>query len=296
MSVLITGGSGFVGTNLARHLLEGGFEVVVFSRHPERNPRLGGTRCRIKKGSVTDIDSLCSAMDEDVEAVVHLVGILVETRGCTFEDIHVQGTRNVIEACKRRGISRLIHISALGTRRDARSRYHQTKWEAEEAIRASGIDYTIFRPSVIFGREDKFTNLFATAIRLSPFVMVPGNGKNRMQPVFVKDLVKAIHISIKKDDTRNKTYEVGGPDKYTFDEIIDCIARVLGRRRIKFHVPMPFMRVGAMVAEALLPVPPITRDQLLMLEEDNTTDESTLKEVFGIEPVSFEDGMRTYLS
>ncbi len=293
--ILLTGATGFVGGNLAGELIDGGFRLRCLVRNPGRAARLKELGCEVVKGDITDPESVLDAVDSEIDTVIHLVGILVETRGATFERIHTAGTKNVVDACTKKGVKRYLHISALGTRKDARSRYHKTKWEAEEIIRASNLEYTIFRPSVIFGREDSFTNLFARAIKLSPFVFIPGDGRNLMQPVFVKDLVKAMRMSITMDETKGRVFEIGGPQRYTFDEIIDLIAKVLGRKRLKVHVPMPFMRMGAAVAETILPVPPITRDQLLMLEEDNVTDENSLSDVFGIEPTDFEKGMRTYL-
>ena len=293
--ILLTGATGFVGGELAGELINGGHRIRCLVRSPGRAGGLRGPGCEVVRGDITDPASVLDAMDGDIEAAVHLVGILTETKDATFEKIHREGTRNVVEACLKKGVRRYLHVSALGTRKDARSRYHRTKWEAEEIIRASGLEYTIFRPSVIFGKEDKFTNLFARAIKVSPVVFIPGDGGNLMQPVFVKDLVKAMRMSITMDETKNRVFEIGGPDRYTFDRIIDLIAKVLGRKRLKVHVPMLFMRLGAAVAETVLPVPPITRDQLLMLEEDNVTEEETLSEVFNIKPTGFEQGMRTYL-
>ncbi|MDP2689396.1 MAG: NAD(P)H-binding protein, partial [Deltaproteobacteria bacterium] len=212
-----------------------------------------------------------------------------------FRDLHVEATRNVVAACRGRGVKRYIHISALGTRRNAASEYHRTKWEAEEIIRGSGLAYTIFRPSVMFGKEDKFTNVLARAIRLSPVIMVPGNGRNKMQPVFVKDVVAALVRSIGMDEAKLKVFELGGPEVFDFDGIIDGVARVLGRRRLKLHVPMPLMRLNAALLEAVLSAPPITRDALLMLEEDNVTEDNALPSVFGISPTGLIEGMKTYL-
>lgn len=295
--ILLTGATGFVGTNLLREILQEGLAVRCLVRNPSKGEVLKSTfsGVEVAYGDITNKDTISRALDE-VDTAVHLVGILIEMGKATFKAIHTEGTRNMVEACKERGVKRFIHISALGTRPNARSQYHKTKWAGEEMIRASGLDYTIFRPSVIFGKEDKFTNLFASVIRLSPVVMIPGNGKNRMQPLFVKDLVKTMVMSIKDIKHINRTYEIGGPEKLTFDEIIDTICKVLGRRRLKCHIPIFLMRPVAAIAEAVLPRPPITRDQLLMLEEDNTTEEKALEFVFGITPTGFEEGMKGYLA
>ncbi len=288
--ILVTGGTGFVGRNLIGELKDR--EVRCLVRSPERAAPMPGVE--LVRGDVTDKGSVLNALG-GVDAVVHLVGILMESKGLTFRAVHVDGTRNVVEACKEKGISRYLHISALGTRPSARSGYHKTKWEAEEIIRASGLDYTIFRPSVIFGKEDKFTNMFARAIRLSPVIMVPGDGRNKMQPVFVKDLVRAMAKSIEMPEAKNATFEMAGFEAYTFDGIIDSIASVLNRSPLKIHIPMSLMRLNAALLECVLPRPPITRDALLMLEEDNITANNALPDVFGIKPTGFIEGMRTYL-
>lgn len=294
--ILLTGATGFVGSNLMKELLKQGLQVRCLLRNPSKAEAVRQSHVEIVKGDVTDKDSIAKALEDGkVEAAVHLVGILAETGKATFEAIHTQGTKNMVETCKAKGIKRFIHISALGTRENARSKYHKTKWAAEEIIRASGLGYTIFRPSVMFGKEDKFTNLFAGIIKISPFIIIPGNGQNKMQPVFVKDLASAMTMTVKDPRHINKVYEIGGPEKLTFDQTIDAICRVLGKIRLKIHMPISLMRPGAAIAECILRKPPITRDQLLMLEEDNVTDNNALESVFNIKPVRFEEGIRDYL-
>ncbi len=292
--ILVTGGTGFVGRNLVRELTKD-FKVRCLVRDPGRAGELVEAGCELVRGDISDPVSILDALSRDIEAVFHLVGILVQSKGITFKSVHVKGTRNVVDACARKGVKRYLHISALGTRAGAKSSYHRTKWEAEEIIRGSGLEYTIFRPSVIFGKEDRFTNLFASLIRVFPVIFIPGNGKNRMQPVFVKDLVNAMCLSVKTDETRKKVYEIAGPQIYTLDEIIDLIAAAVGKKRLKAHIPMSIMRMNAALLESILPRPPLTRDQLIMLEEDNITSQNALSGVFGIKPAGFVEGMTTYL-
>lgn len=293
--ILLTGGTGFVGRNLIRELSKGPRKIRCLVRDIEKAAWLKEAGCELARGDIRDPSSVLGAITPDVDLVIHLVGILFETKTSTFKAIHTEGTRSVVNACRLKGVRRYLHMSALGTRQGARSEYHRTKWEAEEIVRNSGLDYTIFRPSVIFGREDSFTNLFARIIRSSPVLMVPGSGKNRMQPVFIGDVVKAFVESISDKDTINKTFELAGPEVYAFDGIMDEIASALGKKRIKIHVPLPIMRIGAAVLEKALPKPPITRDQLLMLEEDNITMENALVKVFGVKPRGFREGIREYL-
>lgn len=293
--ILVTGGTGFVGNAIVKELLESSFKVRVLARNPERAGELAASGCQLHKGDVTRISSVLKAITPEIETVIHLVGILAESKGASFRAVHVDGTRNVVEACKGMGVSRLLHMSALGAREGAVSKYHRTKWEAEEIVRASGLDYTIFRPSVIFGPFDHFTNVFARMMRFSPVVMVPGSGQNRMQPVFVEDVAKAFALSLKRKDTIGRALELGGPEELTFDEIIERIGEATGRRRMKLHVPMPLMKANALLAEKLLSKPPFSRDALKMLEEDNTTNLNALVEVFGLKPKALAEGMREYL-
>ncbi|MFQ5736165.1 MAG: complex I NDUFA9 subunit family protein [Thermodesulfobacteriota bacterium] len=296
--ILITGGTGFVGKNLIRELLKESRRIRCLVRDPQRAEWLQKAGCELVRGDVTDPSSVLEAVGHGgVETVIHLVGILVETRGARFKDVHVEGTRNVVAACRGKGggVKRYIHISALGTRENAVSEYHRTKWEAEEIVRASGLAYTIFRPSVMFGSEDKFTNVLARAIRLSPVIMVPGNGQGRMQPVSVKDVAAALAKSIGMAGASRRVFELGGAEVLTFDGVIDAVAEALARKRLKLHVPMPLMRVAAALMEAALPRPPLTRDALLMLEEDNVTGDNALPEVFGIQPAGLKEGVKEYL-
>ncbi|MBI5970850.1 MAG: complex I NDUFA9 subunit family protein [Deltaproteobacteria bacterium] len=299
--IFITGATGFVGRNLVEELLRRSFKLRCLVRDTDKASWLRGLGCELVKGDVTDAASVTAGLTQGVTTVIHLVGILFETKGAgrelpsSFEDIHVIGARNVVEACKAKGVTRYLHVSALGARPGARSRYHKTKWAGEEIVRASGLEYTIFRPSVIFGKEDKFTNMFARAMRLTPVFMVPGPGKNKMSPVYVKDLVCAMADSPANEGAKRKTFEIGGQQILTLDEIIDAIAAAIGRRIVKFHAPMPFMNLAAAVFEAFLARPPITRDTLLMLEEDNVAGENALTGFFNLKPVGFSEGIKAYL-
>src|SRR3990170_642576 len=280
--ILLTGATGFVGGNLLREMLKHGLQVRCISRNPSRAETIKKPGVELVQGDVTDKDSIVKAFaDGKIDTAVHLVGILAETGKATFKAIHTEGTRNMVEACKQKNV---------------KHEYHKTKRDAEEIIRNSGLGYIIFRPSVLFGKEDKFVNLFASIIKISPFIMIPGNGQNRMQLLYVKDLVRAMTTAITDLKHINKVYELGGAEKLAFDQIIDAICRVLGKTRLKIHVPMFLMRPGTAIAEAILPKPPITRDHLLMLEEDNVTDNNALEPVFGIKPTKFEEGIKGYLA
>ena len=294
--ILLTGATGFVGLNLLKLLIKEGYRVRCLVRNPE-SPLLPVTdSLQAVRGDILNPADITSAIDGDIDTVIHLVGILRESKGVTYEAMHVDATRNVVEAMVEKGVKRYLHMSALGTRPNAMSLYHKTKWAAEEIVRASGLDFTIFRPSVIFGREDKFTNLFAGFIRSLPLLAVPGTGKNLMQPVYIDNLTAFVLHSIKDKASVGAVYDVAGPEKLTFDEIIDKIASFTGRRALKMHVPLALMGVGAALAEVLLANPPITRAELPMLAEDNVTEDNALTGMHSIKMVSMDEGFRKYLS
>jgi NADH dehydrogenase len=234
------------------------------------------------------------------EAVIHLVGIIGEVGDQTFERVHHEGTLRVLEACQSAGVGRWIHMSALGTRPGAASRYHRTKWAAEEAVRGSGLRWTIFRPSVIYGPGDGFVNLFERMSRWSPVLPVIGRGTARLQPVPVESVAQAFARSLDVECTIGKTYDLCGTDRLTLAEILATILRVTGRRRLRMPVPRAVAQVQARLLEAIFPAllgraAPLSRDQLRMLDEDNLGDPAPAQRDLGILPVGFEAGLRRFL-
>lgn len=229
------------------------------------------------------------------KCVIHLVGIINEWRENSFDRVHRQATIHVVDAAKKAGIKRYLHMSALGTRANGRSRYHQTKWAAEEYVRRSGLAWTIFRPSVIYGPKDKSVNVLAKVIRRLPFVPVLGHGNSKIQPVAVEVVARAFVAAIKNDDSIGKTYDLCGPEAFTWNELYDKLLRFCGLSKPKLHLPMPIARVQAAVFEKLLPNPPFNRDQVIMTEEDNVGDPKPAEHDFVLEQQSFEQGIARYL-
>ncbi|MBF0182059.1 MAG: complex I NDUFA9 subunit family protein [Magnetococcales bacterium] len=296
--ILVTGCTGQVGTSLIRRLLKEGIppsSIRGLARNPSRTKDPNFPReIDLRQGDVADPSAVRAAMD-GVHQVFHLVGILLESRQATFQKIHVEGTRNVVEAAKERKVSRLVMLSSLGTRPNARSRYHQTKWQAEEHVRRSGLAWTLFRPSVIFGPLDDFTNQFAKMVSLSPVVPVPGQGKIRLQPVWVEDVVQCLYQSLNDPTTHGQTLEMGGPEVLTLDEIIDRIQTKLGKTRYRMHIPFPLLTTQAWFLERLLPRPPLTVDQMILAQEDNVTRHPFPWQRFGIAPRALRDGIAEFL-
>ncbi|MBS1242585.1 MAG: NAD-dependent epimerase/dehydratase [Nitrospirae bacterium] len=292
--ILVTGANGFVGRNLVRRLQKDGTAVRALVRSAAKAARLRDLGAELVDGDISNLSSLEAAM-KGCAKVIHLVGIIQEAPGVTFKGVHVDGTRNLLEAAKKEGVRHFIYQSALGSRPNAKSQYHRTKWEAEELVRASGLPFTILRPSLIYGPGDLFTVRLAETIKLSPVLPVIGTGQSKVQPIFIDDVNECIQKISTSDSYLNEMYEIGGPEQLTYEEVTKAIAAALGIRRPTVHMPMFFMRTMAKVAETVLSKPPVTIDQLIMLQEDNVCSMRDIREVFGIEPVRFRDGLSRFL-
>lgn len=296
MKIFMTGGTGFVGRRLIRDLLNRGHNLICLCRAGSEK-KLGDSidRVRIVAGDLSSPDSIRRGT-EGADAVIHLAGIIREfpRRGATFEAIHVDAVRRLVDTAQSLNVRRFIHISALGAHSRALSRYHQTKYRAEDIVRRSDLVYTIFRPSVIFGPGDAFVSMLAAMTHRSPIIPIIGSGDYKMQPVALQDVTSAIVHALDNPNALYKTYSVGGPQALSYNEIIRTIFRVLGKRRPMIHVPPGLVWAQAAVLDHL-PFFPITRDQLLMLLQDNVADDDMYASDFGIEPIRFEDGIRRTL-
>ena len=294
--VFVTGGTGFVGRAVIQALRAEGYAVrCLVRRGSERDLRGFGAIERVE-GDVMARQTLDEGMS-GCDTVVHLVGIIREriATGSTFERVHVQGTENVLNAAGAAGVRRYLHMSALGTRADARARYHRTTWAAEEAVRSSGLPWTIFRPSIIYGRGDEFVSMLSGLIERLPMVPVIGSGRQRLQPVPVEQVAQGFARALSLAATVKHTYDVGGPDAVSMVELLDAIGKTMGRRRpMKLHVPIGLVRPVTRLLHRL-PGFPLTPDQLLMLEQDNTCDPSAFFSTFSLTPVSLHSGLRMML-
>jgi len=296
MRVFVTGGTGFVGHELVSQLLAAEHEVICLARPGSEGKLARHDRLRIQPGDAVSGDGLDQGM-AGCDAVIHLVGIIREfpARGITFEKLHVQATERVVAACSRNGIRRYLHMSANGTRPDAVSPYHRTKWQAEELVRNANLDWTIFRPSLIYGPGDQFVNMLADQVRKLPLVPVIGDGSYRMSPVAVQDVACSFVRALERPQTIGQCHHCGGPGSLSYNEILDTIGRVLGKNRVgKLHNPVGLLRPLVSLLEGFSAFP-LTRSQMTMLLEGNEVDPAAWAQAFDIDPVPFEEGIRAYL-
>ncbi len=296
MKILVTGGTGFVGSHTVKKLVEAGHSVRVLARSERSVSKLNLNGVELASGDVTTSDSLPPALN-GIEAVIHCVGIIVEPRGVTFEKVVAEGTLSLVNAAVEAHVSHFIYISALGTRPGAAARYHQTKWEAEETIRKSGLAYTILRPSIIFGPEDRFINFFLKF----PVIVLPGGGRGRFQPIFVDDLARIVLLSLTTPESRNATLDAGGPQQLTYREMMTIALKVSNQRKPMAPAPMAFMKLLAILHDPFqriyLPLALFTHEQYLMMQEDNVGDNALLLKTFpNLQLTTLEEGLRTYLS
>jgi uncharacterized protein YbjT (DUF2867 family) len=293
--IVITGATGFVGEEIVKQVRAAGHPVRAIVREPRSaqwlTDRYGA---ELFHGNVLFAPSIEGAM-QGAKCVIHLVGIIREWRENTFERAHTQATQHVVSEAKKAGVKRFLHMSALGTRENARSRYHQTKWAAEQYVRKSGLAWTIFRPSVIYGPKDKSVNTLVNVMRRLPFVPVLGNGNTRIQPIAVENVARAYVAAIRNDNSIGRTYDLCGPEAFTWNELYDKLQSILGSRKPKLHLPLPLARIQAAFLERILPNPPFTRDQLLMLQEDNVGDAGPAVRDFLLQQERFEEGVARYL-
>ncbi|MEE9524429.1 MAG: NAD-dependent epimerase/dehydratase family protein [Thermodesulfovibrionales bacterium] len=300
--LFIAGSTGFIGINLLKALKEENLRIRCLVRDDRKAEIIRSLGYEVVIGDITDPASLKGTLD-DVETVVHLVGIIEERGTATFRKVHVEGTTNLINESIRKGVKRIFYQSALGTDINSPFNYLKTKAEAEEIVRSSGIPFIIFRPSLIVGEGDGFTEKMKQLLSTGPVVPVPGSGNAKFQPVYIKDWCKCFLKASERDTLSSITYEFGGPEHLTYNEILKMIMKALDINKPIVHIPMsatrlslPFMGMIGSIASALgKEIPSITGELLSLLSIDNICEIDSIRKNFGFIPMGFKETLAEFL-
>lgn len=290
----MTGATGFVGRHLAALLVRRGHVVRALVRSPGRARPLEAPALELVPGDLGERPAL-DRLARGADAIVHLIGVVVEAGPATFQSVHVEGTRRLLAAAREAGVARFVHMSAIGARDESGATpYHRTKWQAEELVRKSGLSHAVFRPSIISGPESAPIRILARLHRWSPVVPVFGDGRFPTQPVWVDDVAQAFALAT-ENPAITGAFELGGPAVMTYEGFVRAIGRAARHPRPFVHVPLRLVRAAARVFDLLGPRAPLTSDQLQMLVEGSATPANAIESAFGIRPLPFEAGLERYL-
>ncbi|MEZ4524163.1 MAG: complex I NDUFA9 subunit family protein [Thermomicrobiales bacterium] len=293
--ILIAGGTGFVGEALRRRLREDGHAIRLLVRSPDDAERYLAAGYETTFGNVRDAQSLFASLT-DVDAIINLVAIVRESGEATFEEINFRGTANLVDAACQAGISRFIQMSAIGAANIPDFPYHHTKWRAETYVRDRIADWTIIRPSIIFGPSPEhhfqFIAQLADLLRQGPLVPIPGDGGARFQPIHTDDVAGVFAGVLDDPSAYGQTLEIAGPETLTYREMMDEVARTLEISKPFVNVPIPLVRLGARILTYMpLVESPVTPGQLDMLQIDNTTDVNAAESILNRPLAPFRGGL-----
>jgi NADH dehydrogenase len=298
MNIFLAGASGYVGLRVLQDLVAAGHDVVALV-HSDRSAddivRIN-RKVTVVKGDVSNPGDMLKAVSLGIDVLIYLPGLLREFPGksITFRSVHVDGVRNLLAAARQSGVTRWIQMSALGVGANSATGYYQTKWEAEQLVRASNIDWTILRPSLIFDdrprKQHNFVDELAKAIKTAPFIPIIGDGTFLFQPVSVDDVSQTIVQSLAKPETIGKTYEIGGMEKITYRELVLTIAHAMGTKKPPVRIPL-----WLMMMLGRFPFFPISRGEVVMLSAGNyvhdPNEERTWREMFVLPMKRFSESV-----
>ena len=277
--IVITGASGYVGSHITKRLVEMGRPVQAMVHNLQRAENKGtlsGLAVKWVEADVTRPETLAPVF-EDAACIIHTVAIAIEKGKLSYEEVNYQGTVNVVEAAKKAGVRRLINMSQLGADPNLPYRFLASKGKAQEYVAQSGLDWTAIRPSVIWGPEDEFANIFARLVPLSPVIYpIVGDQDSRFQPVWVEDVTTCVVKSMDDSQTIGQEYELGGPEVLTLEEIERRTLKAVGARRLMIRFPMPVLRLIVALMETVLPNPPVTRSLLELLAVSNVPSDNAI--------------------
>ncbi|HEX9068281.1 MAG TPA: NAD(P)H-binding protein [Ktedonobacterales bacterium] len=294
--ILVTGAGGFAGSRIMSRLVSDGERPRGLVRAPGgAAPRLPASGYDLFVGDTTRPDSLDPAL-QGVETVIHTAFITADRKqgpGVNYHETNVNGTRNLVEAAQAAGVKRIVVLSGLGTRHDKPSSYMEGRYEANELVKRSGLAWSILGPSIQFGKGAAIFKGLADLIKGMPIITpMIGNGKVEFQPIWVDDVVTCLLKMVREPASYDgQVIDVGGPEIFTYAQLLDMIAARLNKHRIKVPGPIPLATIGAGLMELVLPKPPITRAAIGLFEFPNRTDLDVVQRRFGFQPVSLRDWM-----
>ena len=297
--ILVTGGTGLVGAAVVKELVSRGKPIAVMSRSVSSvAERFPGLDIDALQGDVGDRASLAGAF-ANIETVVNCVQfpnspIENKGKGWTFEQVDYQGTVSQVAAAKQAGVSRFVYVSGVGAAADAEKHWFVSKWKAEEAVRQSGIVHVILRPTWVYGPEDVALNRFVGFARRLPFVPTFGSGQQMMQPIFIDDVGRILADAVDKQEANNQTFEAGGPDRLSMDDVVRIALELAGKKRPILHQPAA---IGKLMATFLqvLPGPPLTPDSIDFITNEAVADNEALERVFAPKLTPLREALATYL-
>jgi uncharacterized protein YbjT (DUF2867 family) len=296
--ILVTGGTGFVGSAIVKELRRRGERVAVLGRDAEKIARRFGTDVEARTGDVREPATLAAAM-QGANVVVNAVqfpGSPIENhrKGFTFEEVDLKGTRRQVDAAKAAGVKRFVYISGVGAARDAEKHWFRYKWEAEDYLQKSGLEWVVLRPTWVFGPEDPSLNRFLGFASKLPFVPMFGGGKQDMQPVFIDDVGRAAADCALKPEAANLVFEIGGPEVMSMNDVVTAALEVQGKKRMLLHQPV---FVGKIIGRlsSILPSPPLSADAIDFITGPAIADNRRLLEVLKPTLTPLRDGLKTYL-
>ena len=302
----IAGGTGFIGSHLLRALKTTDFKIRCLVRNIKTSDYCKSSGFDAVQGDITDRESLKGKLD-GCDIAVHLVGIIEEKGDMTFQKVHVEGTKNLVYEAKKAGLRHIFYQSALGASLSSNSAYQRTKAEAEEIVKESGIPFTIFRPSLVIGDRDGFTEKLRELIALGPVVPVPGAGNARLQPVYIGDWIKCFFTifsnPLRIADNASRIYDIGGPEHLTYNAILRQLMDAMGLSKKIAHIPIGLMKaslplagisrkIGALLGKN---IPSVTAEQLELLQIDNICDIDSVEKRFGFKPIAYKEALTLFI-
>ncbi|BCT56300.1 oxidoreductase [Dehalococcoides mccartyi] len=271
-------------------LAENGFKIRLLVMNETEANRVKTPGVEFVYGTVNDLPVLMDSL-KDVFAIIHLVAILRENKNATFAEVNIEGTKNILAAATENGVKRFIHMGILGASADPRFTYLHSKYLAEEAVRHSGLGYSILKPSVMFGPGAGFINALIRSFKPYPFIApVAGNGKTRLQPIWVEDVVSCL-LKMLEGEKIHQSVQIGGPQIFTYDQVLSAVMQAMRIKKPRLHVPVGLMRPLVWLMERASSNPPITMPELKALSVDNITVEDAVKREFGFDPKPLSEGL-----